>query len=134
MIVDGKNIETGSIIQFNVVNGKDPGTKAGVVIAECGYKVARVYGDIVRYHQEVNESLGGSPITTPLEELEFFVIETESGITEAIATDWVAVSSLVINDVENDILIKIYNKPNSEIDTILTILRDNGYVANVVES
>jgi hypothetical protein len=131
MIVDAHDITVGMNIKFNTINGKDPSLIQGFVIATCQFDVAKIYGDVIKYHQEVLESNPNPTIPIPEDPtvLNYFIIKDVQGDTKPYAAEWVATDSLSIISTSNDILIKIYDTPNTESETILKLLRDNGYKA-----
>ena len=130
MIVDGQDIQVGMIIQFRSINAKDPNLIQGVVMALCDYPIAKTFSDVVKYNQEVLES---NPTSEPDPTvLHYMIIKDEQGVAKAYAITWVEPTTLRILDTTNDIKIIIYDTPNTETETILKLLRDNGYKSAVL--
>jgi len=130
MIIDGKDVTVGMLIKFRTINGLDPNIISGYVIALCDYNVARVYSDVVKYHEEVKESNPtNNNIPDDAKTLSYFVVKNHEDIIESYAVEWVEPTTLEIVEIANDIIIKIYDVPDTETETILKLLRDNGYQA-----
>lgn len=126
MIIDGKTIEVGTTIKFRTINSYDTNLWTGTIVAIGNYDVAKMYTDVVAYHQNV---LKDTPELDPANTLTYLIIKTTEDIVRAFAVDWIEVTTLVIVDTSNNINIIVYNVDSGEVDTILTLLRDNNYNA-----
>lgn len=129
MIIDSKTVDLGDNISFRSINGKDNKIIQGYVVAICDYQVAKLYSDVIKYHQEVLESNPTSNITEDATVLNYFVIKDIQNRTNAYAVDWVEATTLTIIAVNNDINLTVFDVAQSELETILKLLRDNGYNA-----
>lgn len=129
MIVDSQDIQVGMNIKFRTINGKDTNIIQGHVIAIADYMVAKIYSDILRYHQEVLESPAGSSLPTDPSVLNYFIIKDVQGEINAYAAEWVSETTLEIIADANKLIITIYDVLDTETDTILKLLKDNNYKA-----
>lgn len=121
------DIEIGTIIKFNTLNNKETtkihSTVAGIVTAEN----ARPYGDIVKYHQEVLESVPGAGLDPTPNGYTFILLSDHQGVKRVMAPEWIELSTLEEVATTNIVDIKVYGITDEEKQTVLNLLRDNGY-------
>ena len=131
MIVDNKDISVGMNVKFRTINAKDPNLIQGFVVGLSDYNVATVYGDVVKYHQEVLESNPTAGIVEDPTVLNYMIIKDVQGVVKPYAAEWVEPTTMTIIAVSNDIRITVYDVPSTETETVLKLLRDHGYKALV---
>lgn len=131
MEIGQKEFTVGATIKFHTINGKDTHIIQGEVIAICNYQIAIAYGDVIKYHQEVLETNPTTTLTEDATVLEYILIKDVQGVLKPYTKEWIDAASFYVLDVSNDIDIRIYDVPDTETETILKLLRDNGYKALV---
>ena len=131
MIIDGHDVALDTNIKFHSRNGKDTKLIQGHVVSMCDYDIAKVYSDIVKYHQEVLESVTAGTVPTDPTTLKYFVIRDVQGNKNSYAVEWVEPTTLQIIADANNIILTVYDVPSSEGDTLVKLLRDNNYKALV---
>ena len=129
MIINNEEVVVGANVKFETINSKDPNLIQGFIIGLCDYNIASAYGDVVKYHQEVLESNPTVSITEDATLLNYMIIKDVQGVIKPYAQEWVNEGTFHILNVSNDIKITIYDIPSTETETILKLLRDNGYKA-----
>ncbi len=129
MIIQGKTVEVGTIIKFQSKNPKETNLLQGTVECILTATKAKIHGDIIKYHQEVlvaDPSLNGTP-----DAYMFMVVKDAQGSDRPFAVEWLLDGSVEIVDTTNIVNINVYGVTDDEAQTILSILRDNRYIAGL---
>lgn len=133
--LDVTQIKVGDHLKFKTINSRDLVHWEGRVVSILGYEDAVTQEDVLPYYWETKKSC---PELTIPEELTYFKIrvfensDTNKRIFRIFALQYIDVSTLRINDIYNDITIKVYSVPDAEHSTIINLLKSHGYVAKVI--
>ena len=133
--LDVTQIKVGDHLKFKTMNSRDLVYWEGRVVSILGYEDAITQEDILPYYWESKKS---NPNLAIPEELTYFKLrvfennDTLKRIFRIFSLQYIDVSTLRINDVYNDISIRVYSVPNEEQNTIINILKTHGYVARVM--
>ena len=128
MTINGIDIEIGTIINFRTLNNREVAPIQSTVVGFLTADDARLYWDIVKYHQEVLESNPSSNLDQTPTGYTFLLLSDHQGVKRVMAKEWILESSLEKVDTTNVIDLKVYGVPNEEKQNILNLLRDNGYI------
>ena len=131
-IVDINSIEIGTQISFKTINPTDNNVYEGTVVGFGTYSVAKNSMDILPYYQAVKK---GQPNMAPIDQLQYFILEylQEGSVGIFVcAKEWVERSTLQIISLQEYFDIRIYNRPQSEVTTVLTLLQSHGYSCNQI--
>ena len=118
----------GSKVKFNSINTNDSVIWVGEIVGFVDSSVASIVTDIVNYQEEVKKD---TPAINDLDTLSFFILEVNAeGLNTkkiAFAKEWVNESSFELLDNTSTVHISIPNVPDSQVTTVLQILRDANY-------
>lgn len=132
--LDIANIKVGDHLKFKTTNQKDLVHWEGRVVAICGYEDASTQMDCLPYYWETKKSNPDLPEISSLTFIKLRVFEN-GNVTKRtfrfFALEYIDVSTLRVNDIHSDIVIKVYSVPNTEHSTIVNLLKTHGYVAKV---
>lgn len=126
-LVDINSLQLNQQISFKTQHMSDNTVYEGIIVGFYTYDVAKTYYDLVPYYQVVKKSL---PNIAPIETLTYFMLQYTQGDKKAIfvcAKEWVLLSSLKIIELNQKFDIRIYNQPETEVQTILELLQSHGY-------
>lgn len=135
--LDVTKIKVGDHLKFKTINSKDLVHWEGRVVSICGYEDAITQEDILPYYWETKKD---NPQLTIPDELTFIKIrifensDTTKRIFRIFALEYIDASTLRINDIHNDITLRVYSVPNTELASIITLLKTHGYVAKILPS
>lgn len=123
------DVNVGNVATLTSKNDKEPQTITGVITGKVSYTIAKVFDDLIQYHQEVLETNPGLPDP---ENLDYFIIESETqeGVARVFAPEWV--DTYNETSINTDLDVRIFNKDSSELPAILSLLRNNGYAASAI--
>lgn len=128
-MVDVTTIKNRDHVKFRSLNPFDGNLYDGVVIGMEIFDSARRYGtDLAAYNQQVQTAIGSELVP---DALDFLIVKDVAGTVKPFATAWISPTSLELVETGNNITIKVYNVSEDRKDTLLSILRDNGYVCSV---
>lgn len=128
--INAQTFDVGDTIRFSSINPKDTRIWYGTVVATCKYQIAAGYGDLINYYQQVLAGLDSASKINTLAQAEFILIsmETESGkVVQAISPEWILPESFTLVQQESSYTIKVYTHAGATVQTVLQLLRDNGY-------
>ena len=129
------NLKVGDYLRFRSLNPKDLNTWEGRILSICGYEEAISQADILPYYWETKKSIKYLAIPEELKYIKLKVIENDntSQVTYRVfALEFIDLSTLQINNYRNDVTVKIYGVENTEISSILLLLRAHGYNSKVI--
>jgi hypothetical protein len=128
------DLAIGQSVSFTCNHPTDANIYQGTVIGLTTYAVAKSQEDLIPYYREVAKNI---PTMAPIENLMFVLLSsTNNGVTTTVARalEWINESSLTIITNAQQFDIRIYNRPNTEITTVLDLLRSHGYSCKLVEN
>lgn len=131
LTINLQEFDVGSVIKFSTKNPNDSRVWKGTVIGIGNYQFASGITDLITYYEEILSSLGTTETISKLNTATFIVIkkETNTGIvTDAVAVDWIVPSSFSVVASTASYTIQVYTHTGETVDTVLSILRDNGFV------
>lgn len=134
-IVDPSSIVIKQDIKFKSLSDHDTVAWEGTVAGFLNYDAAKTMEDILPYYREAKKAITDLP---PIEELTFFILKLDenTAITKyrVFALEYIDPSTLRIQDVHSDLYFKVYATPESEVPTIITLLKAHGYNCSQVTS
>lgn len=133
--LDVTSIKVGDHLKFKTINARDLVYWEGRVVSICGYEDATTQEDILPYYWETKKSYPSLPIP---EELTYFKLrvfengDTTKRVFRIFALEYIDPSTLYINDIYHDIVLKVYSVPDTELSSIINLLKTHGYSAKVI--
>lgn len=128
------DLAIGQSVSFMCNHPTDANIYQGTIAGITTYAVAKSQEDLIPYYREVAKNI---PTMAPIENLTFILLaSTNNGVTTTIARalEWITESSLIIITKAQQFDIRIYNRPSTEVSTVLDLLRSHGYSCALVES
>lgn len=129
--INNIELSNGLEISFKTFNQCDTWLKRGIIKGIVGYDLAKTAYDVVNYHLQVQETLGGDNLLTPAEHQEYIMIETPSNIIMSYALDWIDPATLTVITNITPFNITITNQEDPT--NVLTLLVENGIAAKLAE-
>ena len=129
-IVQISSLSIGTQVSFKTLHPSDNNLYEGTIVGRGQYSVVKSLMDILPYYQMVKKA---KPDMAPMEELDYFILEySQEGLATnfVCANDWVNTTSVKIIQLDQYFDIRVYNRPTSEIDTVLGLLGSHGYVCS----
>jgi hypothetical protein len=127
-IVDPFTLKLGENVKFKTLSNYDGKLWNGTVTGLLTYDDAVLREDILPVYREMAKSIAN---LAPIEDLHYasMRIMENNGIStfKIIALEFIDPSTLVVNDVYEEIDIRIYGSAATEIPTILNLLKIHGY-------
>jgi len=131
-MIDLPTISINKTVQFTSINPYDTQLYSGKIISICNSNIARNYGDIVKYNNQVQ---GIAPTTGDISTLDFFIIQNSKQNSPApFATQWILAGSLKIITVPAVGTIEIYNTTSELLSSAVRLLTANGFSAKLIVS
>ncbi len=127
MEINGIVIEIGKILKFNTLNNKETTPIHSTVVGIITSENAKIYGDIVKYHQEVLTSQPTAGLDPSPDGYVFMLLSDHQGIKRVMAAEWIQTSSLEEVDTTNIVTVRVFGITDSAKQDVLNLLRDNGY-------
>lgn len=132
-LVDPNTLAVGQVVTFTCYHPTDLTKYEGTIVGISSFGIVNMLeGDLVPYHQEVLKIV---PTLNPIEKLKFVTLEyQQENKTHRVsrALDWINVSSLTILETDQKFDIRIYDRPTSETDQVLELLRSHGYLCSLL--
>lgn len=128
MEINNITIDIGDVVKFHSLNDKELHLIEGTVKSIGAADRMGIFGDIIRYHQEVLESAPTAGIELTPSNYNFMLIEDHQGIQRLYAPAWILESSFEKVEETNVLDIKIFGIPDTERQVVLNLLRDNHYI------
>lgn len=127
-LLNPHDLKIGQSITFKTKYSLDTVTWKGRVVAFLEYNEAIKQYDILPYYSELKKEYPEFP---PITELTFFKLKLPNEESRIFAIEYIDPSTLYLNDVFKTIDLQIINTSQSEIGTLLDLLRSHGYIAIV---
>lgn len=132
-----KNIKLNDVVEFRSKAANDNNVYHGRVIATANSDLAKSYGDIFTYNNNVQTV---DPLVPNMDLLSFFIIKLMEPLTDgtpkylvAMASDWILESTLKIISTDRVAIVKVYDVDANDSKQILDILRSSGFKARILE-
>ncbi len=126
----------GSTVSFSTYNESHNVTITGEVVAICDSTMATMIMDIANYHSQVQQSteFSGDDASNlrDVTQMDFIVIESDSGNRAAYGIDWIDSSTYEVVTDTGTVDIRLFNVSTSDVTSVMESIALKGVSAKVV--